>query len=261
MEQQSFPTRNPLLKLIIILPLLALACNLPAVARMQSSPVPEPSLAPVEPSQTPAEPTAIPPTELTESASGQTGDLGEQLSFLPGATAALSASSGSGAGGGSGSGSGGNSGSGAGGSPSAPGDLGAQVGYGSGGGTTDPTITHFWFCDAPCDGSYGNEMFLFPEGIQKIYVYWEHLNFTPGMRYTREWFYEGSQSWIRYDCTWQGGNTGWFSTTLKEPGGLRSGTWTVVMTIEGKYRFEATLEVAGSFNYWSPAGTQPCKDF
>ena len=39
-----------------------------------------------------------------------------------------------------------------------------------------------------------------------------------GMSYTREWYNNG-EFWLRYDCIWQGSESGSFSVTLRETNG------------------------------------------
>jgi len=63
------------------------------------------------------------------------------------------------------------------------------------------------------------------------------------------------QSWIKYDCTWQGAESGVDKVTLKEPGGLYSGAWQVTIAVDGKVLLQEVVVVEGNSTYWSPAGT------
>jgi hypothetical protein len=67
--------------------------------------------------------------------------------------------------------------------------------------------------------------------------------------------------WIRYDCIWQGPETGTFSVRLWDEGGLRSGTWTLIMSIDGELAAQAIVTIGGQNNYWAPAGQRACPDF
>lgn len=125
---------------------------------------------------------------------------------------------------------------------------------------TGPTISNIRFCDGPCDAANPVELTAFPEGTQNIHVSWDYAGMQPGMNYTRDWSNRG-QSWLHYDCVWQGPENGTEEVELREPGGLRSGTWTMALRVEGEIVATASVELLGSHEYWDPAGTLPCEDF
>jgi hypothetical protein len=80
------------------------------------------------------------------------------------------------------------------------------------------------------------------------------------MQYTRTWSNNG-QEWIRFDCTWQGTETGSKNFKLFDTGGLRSGLWVMKIISEGEVIAQAEVLVEGSYDYWAPAGYQSCPDF
>jgi hypothetical protein len=61
--------------------------------------------------------------------------------------------------------------------------------------------------------------------------------------------------WIRYSCNWDGPTTGTEVLTLKEPQGLRSGTWEITIMINDEIILKDQITVNGNWNYWDPAGT------
>ncbi len=125
--------------------------------------------------------------------------------------------------------------------------------------STLPLFTNFRFCAAPCDSPGAHQQSSFPEGVQKIYVRWNYSGMKQGISYGRAWFNRG-QNWINYQCTWHGPESGSQEIVLQEPGGLRSGVWDVVITVQDVEAARASVNVAGSFGFWDPAGVQPCPD-
>ncbi len=120
--------------------------------------------------------------------------------------------------------------------------------------TPAPKMFGFLSCLAECraDGSNGAD--LFPEKSAKIFVRWNYENIPAGSAYTRVWTNRGEE-WARYECAWPGPETGADAITLTEPYGLRSGVWTMTITVGGKLIMKETLEIQGDWDYWDPAGT------
>ena len=70
------------------------------------------------------------------------------------------------------------------------------------------------------------------------------------------------QEWVRYDCSWNGPETGQASdlpnfNPLADPDGINSGEWLVVMSLDGRELMRATLTVEGTFQNWTPVGVLP----
>ena len=88
---------------------------------------------------------------------------------------------------------------------------------------------------------------------------WHYENIPVGAKYVRTWSMDGAP-WVTYECDWPGPSDGLFEVTLSEPMGLRSGIWTVRVTVDGEELLQERIEVQGSWDYWDPAGTfKRCK--
>lgn len=125
-------------------------------------------------------------------------------------------------------------------------------------------IDNFKFCNQPCSGNGANDLNLFPELAQEIYVSFDYSGMEPGMQYTRVWTHEDEkEEWIHYNCVWQGPENGTFHFSLfeRQIEGLRSGDWTITITVEDKVVAQDTVTVAGSYEGWKPAGVKACPDF
>ncbi len=114
-----------------------------------------------------------------------------------------------------------------------------------------PRIYDFSACLQPCDGS--NAVTVLPEGTTRVYAQWKFENIPIGAHYVRTWTMNG-QEWVRYDCTWPGPVTGMGQVTLREPGGLHSGTWVVTISVDNQVLLRGAVRVEGNWNYWAPAG-------
>ena len=116
------------------------------------------------------------------------------------------------------------------------------------------------FCDKPCGDVGSSRISSALERAERFYVGWSYRGMTQGLRYSRIWSMNGNE-WIRYDCVWKGQEQGAFTVILREPKGLRSGSWTVTFLVEGQQVAQASIYVEGNYDYWDPAGLQPCPDF
>lgn len=123
-----------------------------------------------------------------------------------------------------------------------------------------PEIYDIQFCDQPCSEIGASRVSAAPENTKLIHVQWSYRNMPQGIAYTRTWSMDGEE-WIRYDCIWEGPEMGTFHITLREPGGLHSGTWVMTISTDGRTLAEASIPVLGNGDYWDPAGYQLCPDF
>ena len=62
------------------------------------------------------------------------------------------------------------------------------------------------------------------------------------------------REWVKYSCTWSGAQTGTDTVTLTEPKGLHSGIWEMTITIGEMTVLQESIEVAGNWTFWEPAG-------
>lgn len=115
-----------------------------------------------------------------------------------------------------------------------------------------PRAYNFDACAQPCNGSNASQNFA--EGKTKIYVQWSYENIPTGADYERIWRMNGKE-WIRYSCKWTGPENGHDSVELTEPYGLHSGTWEMVIYVNGDLIIREEIELLGDHTYWDPAGT------
>jgi tRNA A-37 threonylcarbamoyl transferase component Bud32 len=116
----------------------------------------------------------------------------------------------------------------------------------------EPQFFNFSTClSEPCSNINGQ--YTFPEASKIVYLHWEYKNIPEGSEYIRTWSKDGIE-WIRYECTWPGPQAGVADISLREPGGLASGTWVVSIKLDGIEVFKQQFQVEGNWNYWSPAG-------
>jgi len=125
---------------------------------------------------------------------------------------------------------------------------------------TMPRITNFRFCDRPCSQTEARTLTVFPERVTEIYFSWEYSGMSPGLEYVRTWSSNGEE-WVRYHCRWQGAESGVFFGRLWDRDGLRSGEWTVKITVAGGFTFSQSVQIEGSYALWTPAGVRACPDF
>ncbi len=123
-----------------------------------------------------------------------------------------------------------------------------------------PSVSEVRFCDRPCTEAGAQPVSSYPVRTKIIYLTMYYDSFYSGMPYSRTWTNNG-QEWIHVDCTWRGTESGTKNLRLFDTGGLRSGLWVMKMVSEGEVISQAEVLVEGSFDYWSPAGYQPCPDF
>jgi hypothetical protein len=113
-------------------------------------------------------------------------------------------------------------------------------------------ISDIAFCPQLCNGS--NAVSSLPEGTTRIYAQWSYSNVPVGASYVRTWSMN-RQEWVRYSCAWPGPATGIDMVTLTEPGGLHSGTWELMISVNGNVVARQQIQVEGQGSYWSPAGS------
>lgn len=117
----------------------------------------------------------------------------------------------------------------------------------------DPQASNFYTCLTNCAGDGSNHQTSFPEKVEIIYFRFDFTEFPIGAPYSRAWYKDGVE-WVRYDCYWPGPEAGVEQITLTDPLGLPSGTWNLVVTINGVQVLNKTLTIQGSWNQWSPPG-------
>jgi hypothetical protein len=115
-----------------------------------------------------------------------------------------------------------------------------------------PKVYDFQTCTTLCTGQ--NSLKLFSEKTTKIYAQFNYENFQSGIKYVRIWTLNGLE-WLRYSCNWDGPSSGTEVLTLKEPGGLHSGTWEITILVNGEIVLKDDITVKGNWNFWKPAGT------
>ena len=98
-----------------------------------------------------------------------------------------------------------------------------------------------------------NHQTSFAAKTEIIYFRFEFDEFPVSAPYSRVWYKDGKE-WVRYNCYWPGPESGVEEITLTDPLGLPSGTWNVVITINGVQVANENLTVEGSWNQWSPPG-------
>ena len=118
----------------------------------------------------------------------------------------------------------------------------------------EPTVYNFATCPSPCLSDLSNRQTTFPEKTERLYLRFNYDWIPPGADYTRIWK-NGGQEWVRYQCKWDGPESGVFETDLREPAGFRSGEWTMEIYVNGKLISQNAFTVKGNYSYWEPAGT------
>jgi hypothetical protein len=109
-----------------------------------------------------------------------------------------------------------------------------------------PQIYNFFALD-----KYGNVSDTFEEGTKEIYLQWNYKNFPIGAFYVRTWTMN-DEKWVRYYCIWPGPETGKQEITLREPGGLHSGTWELSIYVNDHLLLREQIFIEGSWDYWDP---------
>jgi TIR domain-containing protein len=112
-----------------------------------------------------------------------------------------------------------------------------------------PAASNFQACGEPCNGQ--NNSTIFKSGVKVIYVHFDYENFSPSSQFSRTWTNNGEQ-WITYSCTWDGPSSGTEAIKLTEPGGLRSGTWEMTITIDGVVLLTEDIMLTGNWSFWEP---------
>ncbi len=113
---------------------------------------------------------------------------------------------------------------------------------------------------APCNGR--NSRMVFPQQTRRIYLRYQYERIPTGAAYIRTWR-QGGETWIRYECTWRGPESGDFDFRLNEPGGLRSGPWEITVEVNDVTVLNEEFEIGGDWSFWEPVGlvTNKCNDF
>jgi len=117
----------------------------------------------------------------------------------------------------------------------------------------NPVVTDFTTCLNECLSDGSNHQTSFPVKTEIVYFRFEFEEFPTSAPYTRVWYKDGKE-WVRYTCYWPGPENGVEEITLTDPLGLPSGTWNMVITINGVQVADETLTIEGSWNQWSPPG-------
>lgn len=125
---------------------------------------------------------------------------------------------------------------------------------------TFPQISNVRFCDRPCSETDAIMLDAFPEKTIEIFMAFNYSGMQQGMMYTRVWTFSNSE-WVRYECIWQGPESGTFEVRLWDIDGLRSGVWMVTMTTEGQVVMRETVSINGTYDFWDPAGVRSCVDW
>jgi serine/threonine protein kinase len=115
----------------------------------------------------------------------------------------------------------------------------------------EPRMFNFQACLDTCNGN--NSLTSFPEKTKRINLQWQYENIPANSHYIRISSYEGLV-WAKYDCTWPYSLSGTESVNFTEPGGIRSGDWTLTVYINGEKLLNENIHVEGNWNYWSTAG-------
>lgn len=120
--------------------------------------------------------------------------------------------------------------------------------------STSPRVSNFYVCAQLCQENGANSTHTFAGGSKIIYARYNFENFPVGAKYTRRWTMNGNE-WVRYNCAWQGPESGADTLKLTEPDGLHSGIWEISITLNDVTVFRETITVDGNWNYWYAAGT------
>jgi len=123
-----------------------------------------------------------------------------------------------------------------------------------------PNFSNFRACDRPCTEAGAQIVSVFPEKTTSIYVGWDYAGMQPEMPYTRIWSHGGVE-WVRYYCLWRGPEQGTFSIRLWDNEGLRSGVWTLSISLDTVHDFTFNVPIEGVFDLFTPAGQLACPDF
>jgi hypothetical protein len=124
----------------------------------------------------------------------------------------------------------------------------------------EPTTYGFRRCATPCREDSPREFGSVPGGTDRVHVQWRYENIPVGASYTRTWRVVGKGDWVRYECAWAGPVNGTERVTLREPEGLYSGVWEVIIEVDGDEILREQILVEGDWRYWEPAGvTRRCR--
>ncbi|MEJ2758389.1 MAG: hypothetical protein P8046_07920 [Anaerolineales bacterium] len=117
----------------------------------------------------------------------------------------------------------------------------------------NPSASDFTTCVDECLADGSNDQNTFPEKIELINFRFTFEEFPVKAPYTRTWYNNG-KLWVQYNCLWPGPEQGVEEITLTDPLGLPSGTWNMVISVNGEEVLNETLEIEGTWNQWSPPG-------
>jgi len=91
-----------------------------------------------------------------------------------------------------------------------------------------------------------------PGGTKQAYFQWDYKHIPKGAKYTRTWSVPNKGTWVRYECDWNGPESGIQRVTLREPGGLYSGEWELTIEVNGQEILQEQVTVDGNWDYWAP---------
>lgn len=134
-----------------------------------------------------------------------------------------------------------------------PGPTATNNGYPTAIPLPNPEASKFTTCVDECLADGSNDQDTFPAKIELINFRFEFEEFPVKAPYTRTWYNEG-KLWVQYKCLWPGPEAGVDEITLTDPLGLPSGTWNVVINVNGEEVLNETIEIEGTWNQWSPPG-------
>lgn len=117
----------------------------------------------------------------------------------------------------------------------------------------NPVASNFTTCLDECLADGSNNQTSFPEKTELIYFRFEFEEFPVWAPYTRTWYKDG-QLWVQYNCLWPGPESGVEEITLTDPLGLPSGTWNVVISVNGEEVLNESIEIEGTWTNWTPPG-------
>jgi hypothetical protein len=117
----------------------------------------------------------------------------------------------------------------------------------------DPRAENFATCVDECLSDGSNHQTSFQEKIELIHFRFEFEEFPVKAPYTRTWYRDG-ELWVHYSCLWPGPEEGVEEITLTDPLGLPSGSWNVVIVVNGEQVLDESLTIEGNWNQWTPPG-------
>ena len=109
-------------------------------------------------------------------------------------------------------------------------------------------------CASPCLSDGSNAVRTFPGIAYRLHATWQYSGIAYGAHYQRIWSMPDRGEWVRYDCQWDGPESGLDTVALSEPLGLRAGWWEMRILVEGQEIMNESVFVEGSHATWEPVG-------